>query len=91
VTAVGLFWWNCCSIQPRLFPILKHVFQLILGFAYPWVIARSSPTTTTERTRFMRSFKTGEDSMLPANTDDRELHRPKVGKKLEVVKLGAAR
>jgi hypothetical protein len=39
----------------------------------------------------MRSFKTGEDAMLPANTDDRELHRPKVGKKLEVVKLGAAR
>jgi hypothetical protein len=39
----------------------------------------------------MRSFKTGEDAMLPATTDDRELHRPKVEKKLEVVKLGAAR
>jgi hypothetical protein len=39
----------------------------------------------------MRSFKTGEDERLPATTDDRELHRPKVGKKLEVVKLGAAR
>lgn len=70
---------------------MKPVFRLILGFACPGVIARSSPTTTTERARFMRSFKTGEDAMLPATTDDRELHRPKVEKKLEVVKLDAAR
>jgi hypothetical protein len=39
----------------------------------------------------MRSLKTDEDARLPACTDGRELHRPKVGKQLEVVKLGAAR
>lgn len=70
---------------------MKPVLRLILGFACLWVIARSSPTTTTERERFMRSFKAREDAMQPATTDGRELHRPKVGKQLEVVKLGAAR
>jgi hypothetical protein len=55
----------------------------------------------SERESFMRSLKTGEDVMLPATigqtliiratTGGQELHRQKVGKKLEVVKLGAAR
>lgn len=70
---------------------MKPVLRLILAFSSPGVIARSSPTTTTERARFMRSLKTDEDARLPACTDGRELHRPKVGKQLEVVKLGAAR
>jgi hypothetical protein len=55
----------------------------------------------SERESFMRSLKTGEDVMLPATigqtliiratTGGQELHRQKVGKKLEVVKLGPAR
>jgi hypothetical protein len=44
----------------------------------------------TERERFMCSLKTDEDARLPACTDGRKLHRQKVGKKLKVVKLGAA-
>ncbi|HBJ84995.1 MAG TPA: hypothetical protein DDZ88_14225 [Verrucomicrobiales bacterium] len=54
-----------------------------------------------EREQFVRSLQSGEEVMLPATigqtliiratTGGRELHRQKVGKKLEVVKLGGPR
>jgi hypothetical protein len=82
-------------------PSLGDPAEIVLTNNHDGAVRVFGINVGSERESFMRSLKSGEEVMLPATigqtliiratTGGQELHRQKVGKKLEVVKLGVAR
>ena len=82
-------------------PSLGDPAEIVLTNNHDGAVRVFGINVGSERESFVRSLKSGEEVMLPASigqtliiratTGGKELHRQKVGKKLEVVKLGADR